>query len=198
MTTGLTLSVDIEPPRAQVELDASALAGIVGALVAAVHVDAPLQRPDFGLLSVRARGALAALLRQMADALDAPEGGAMGATNKLEHLRQLEDDWDQEGAPKPSAAALERAARAVAWAEREKVHLLDVSADVLGGVAIWFDRGGDRQVWLSCMNDGCDTIVCSAGSEVVSHAKIDLARDTADLASVLEFLQERPGAEETG
>lgn len=76
--------------------------------------------------------------------------------------------------------------------------MLDIAADVLGGVAIWFHRGGDRQVWLSCMNDGCDTIVCSAGSEVVSHAKIDLARDTADLTRVLEFLQERSGAQEIG
>jgi hypothetical protein len=78
-------------------------------------------------------------------------------------MRALADDWDGEGAPKPSDDAIARAGHIVQWALAKSVDVEDVSADVLGGVAVLLSGhlAPHRQAWISLMNDGGDCVVTS-------------------------------------
>lgn len=83
---------------------------------------------------------------------------SLDPSGPLAHLYSLfflAPGWDGEDAPRPSSDAL-RVAHDVIESFRNLGHFpLDVSADVLGGVAVWFEnRELTRRVWLACMNDG--------------------------------------------
>jgi hypothetical protein len=100
-------------------------------------------------------------------------------TNMLKDVVALEDNWDGEGAPKPSPDALARAADVLRWAESREVEVLDVDADVLGGVAVYV-RTVDVStravlVWLACMNSGLTTAVWSMGDAGTGSALIPSA-----------------------
>lgn len=114
----------------------------------------------------RARRDLASTLRRFAESVD-PGPGAM---ELLGELSSLTDDWDGEGAPKPSTDAIERA-RAILGALEHGIDVdeVEVDADVLGGVALIVRSPQGKSVWIACMNNGKDTVVFSEGS-TVSHA----------------------------
>lgn len=93
------------------------------------------------------------------------------ALDALDDLRKLADDWDGEGAPRPSDEAIERAKDIVRWACDRGIDLGDaeIDADVLGGVAIWIEPRPGRRAWIACMNSGHDTLVLSDDG-VIKHA----------------------------
>jgi hypothetical protein len=97
-------------------------------------------------------------------------------------LGTLTDNWDGEGAARPSVEAIERAVLTIQWAKDLGLKVTDVDADVLGGVAVWLGSAAhpDRRVWVSCMNNGRDTIVMSNREGVVGQAQ--LADETRGLA----------------
>ena len=103
----------------------------------------------------------------------------------LEEMRGLSDDWDGEGAPKPEPPAIIRAQDVLRWAEDADLQVFDVSVDtdVLGGVAVWICRPDAKSVWVSCMNNGRDTVVFSEDGRISASSWDDAARE-----SVLEFL----------
>jgi hypothetical protein len=109
---------------------------------------------------------------------------------RLAKLFELEDDWDGEGAPKPSRPALQRADAVVRWAHESGLVMTDVDADVLGGVAVWLradPMSPVRSAWIACMNNGQDTLVLSEARDVTGHAPWD-ASDAAK-ATILDFLR---------
>lgn len=108
----------------------------------------------------------------------------------LGSLGSLQDDWDGEGAPRPSGEALERAQTVMDWAESKGLLVVDLDADVLGGVALYIkaSAGADRQVWIGCMNKGGDTAVMSTSSKVEDHCMFDLAGEGP--GRVLAYLRE--------
>ena len=73
----------------------------------------------------------------------------------------LEDNWDEDGAPKPSDDAIERARRVVLWMDDVGITPFDlcVDTDVLGGVGVIMWKDKDTRAWVACHNNGYDTIV---------------------------------------
>jgi hypothetical protein len=88
------------------------------------------------------------------------------ALSRLNELRELRDNWDEENAPAPSAAALTSARSVIEWAAKEYIKIADIDGDVLGGVAIWLEGQLNRKVWASCKNNGKDSIVLLEGNEI--------------------------------
>jgi hypothetical protein len=92
----------------------------------------------------------------------------------IEHeLKQLEDNWDGEGAPKPTDEAIRRAMSVLAWAESRQIKVLDVDADVLGGVGVRLRGSTGTTLWIACMNSKKDTAVWSEGMRVKGHSPIE-------------------------
>jgi hypothetical protein len=111
-------------------------------------------------------------LRQLANTA-AGRGDAMHpALQALDSLGEFPDNWDREGAPSPSVEAITRANGMLKWATEAGLSVTDVDADVLGGVAIWLVGDHGRRVWLSCMNNGHDSVVMSDGRGVVYQAPL--------------------------
>ena len=109
---------------------------------------------------------------------------------RLARLHGLADDWDEEGAPRPSRPALQRADSVIRWAHESGLVVTDVDADVLGGVGVWLRAhpvSPARSVWIACMNNGQDTIVMSEARAVTGHTRWD-GSDSAK-ATVLDFLK---------
>jgi hypothetical protein len=93
----------------------------------------------------------------------------------LEFVSRLDDDWDGEGAPRPSPDAVARAANVLDWAEATGVEVDEVDGDVLGGVAIYLQPLWPRapRIWIACMNTGSDTAVWSDASRVIRSSNVD-------------------------
>ena len=89
-------------------------------------------------------------------------------------LAALPHDWDGEGAPPPTAETLEQAGRAVVWAREKELQLIEVDADVLGGVAVWLGspRHPQRRAWFAFRNDGTKSVVLSNGTGLVDQAPL--------------------------
>jgi hypothetical protein len=68
---------------------------------------------------------------------------------RLTEIKKLDDNWDGEGAPKPSEIALRHARATISWAETVGIKITDVDADALGGVAVWIGA-----VWIADTNGG--------------------------------------------
>lgn len=160
----------------------------VHALVAeVVHLSAfpnmELHLPD---LARNVRRSIALSLRRFADNVD-PGPGSM---ETLEGLSRLHDDWDGEGAPKPSGEAITRAREILQALEGvAEVDAIEVDADVLGGVGLLVRPGRGRSVWIACMNNGKDTVVLSEG-ESLSHAPWDASA----LEQTLSFVRAAHGS----
>ena len=111
---------------------------------------------------------------------------------KLASLFSLDDDWDGEGAPRPSTQALGRADHVIRWAHENGLVVTEVDADVLGGVAVRLQAHVLRPVrtaWVACMNNSRDTLVMSEdGRGVVSH---EAWGGTDSESRVWSFLSER-------
>lgn len=69
----------------------------------------------------------------------------------FELLRGLEPNWDGQGAPAPAPAAIEAARE---FAERMGISVLEVDADVLGGVAVIYVDDQGHRWWATFMNNG--------------------------------------------
>jgi hypothetical protein len=82
-------------------------------------------------------------------------------------LEALEPNWDDEGAPTPSADAVSKAVDIVTWAERNGLLVESVDPDVLGGVAIYMKSAAPRQrAWVSILNNGRRSIVIDADGSI--------------------------------
>lgn len=128
--------------------------------VAALHL------PAVGL-SASTRRSIAITLRRLAELLD-PRGMTMAeAKQRLTELGSLPENWDGEGAPPPTADAMERAGRILTWADANALEIADVDVDVLGGIAIWL-KGAAREAWIACMNNGNDTVVAGYGAQAMA------------------------------
>jgi len=118
---------------------------------------------------------------------------------RLAKLARLADDWDGEGAPAPSHAAIQRANGVLRWALESGLVATDVEADVLGGVGVVlraYPRTMSGSAWIACMNNGKDTIVLSRRTDVCGHASWD-AGDAAKVR-VRDFLaSDRSGVAHT-
>jgi hypothetical protein len=127
---------------------------------------------------------------------DLPAWRAPAAVPELEALAQLSDDWDAEGAPAPSAETLQAARVLVENAHRIGLPVLDIDADVLGGVGVWLswppdhpDGQAERWTWLSCMNSGARTVTLFAKRDGVVGSRAFRDGDAvAELERVKAFL----------
>lgn len=101
------------------------------------------------------------------------------ALTELHKLATLRDDWDGGGAPAPTTQAIAIAHKhLVALAEVGFVPG-DIAADVLGGVALYYEAPPLRDgwsLWLGCMNSGAVTTVVADPTQVVSHGMVDMRR----------------------
>lgn len=79
--------------------------------------------------------------------------------NPFAEVEALEDDWDGEGAPKPSELAMTLARKAYALLAAADYAPDEVDGDVMGGLALNFY---DAQIWLSIHNEG-HIVVCPSG-----------------------------------
>jgi len=114
------------------------------------------------------------------------DGPAHGAVARLLELRGT-----REGVP-PTSGAIENGMDVIAWLAEAGFVPSDVSADVLGGVALWFvptsaRRDDTRYVWISCMNDGSSAVVYD-GSRGVDGRPFT----KGEVAKIKEFLEEEP------
>lgn len=144
----------------------------------------PLERlPTLPEFHPTFRKELVSALRALADQLERLEPSA----DPLRQLVDLQDDWDGEGAPRPSDGAVRRAREVLGWVRNNNLFILEVDADVLGGVAIYLkaDERSDKRVWIACMNDGKDTAVMSTRDAVVDHCMFSLTEPDR----VLRFLR---------
>lgn len=73
-------------------------------------------------------------------------------------LARIEDNFDGEGAIKPSQDAIEQTERILQWLESyQQIAISDASPDVLGGVGIDLDGRGQNKAWIAIMNGGWNT-----------------------------------------
>lgn len=164
-----------------------------GALPLDSHVLPPVLLPALRPATQGVQSVFELAARQLAEAM----GGSHvnGAVHEaLNSLRDLKDDWDNEGAPAPSAAAVDLASLIVEQTSGLKgVQVADIDADVLGGVAVWLCSTSHpaRRVWISCMNRGKHSVVCMDGATVHTHAA--LSPESFERASF--FLAGRPDGE---
>jgi hypothetical protein len=84
---------------------------------------------------------------------------------KLESLRQLQDGWNQDGAPAPSARAIDQALIFVQAVEKDGLVPARLAASVVGGVGATF-RKAKRKAYVEFYNDGA---VCSLFSDGASE-----------------------------
>lgn len=80
-------------------------------------------------------------------------------------LEALQENWDGEGAPPPSAECIALAEELVAKATGHLIYVRSVDADVLGGVGVYF-----HHVWVSFHNDGQHTVTFEVRGEVHSRS----------------------------
>lgn len=196
----------VETPKIEAPaFDASSLAAVFEAIVAAplLPSGARVEVPGVPVLPQDMARRLAAGFRRLADQLEAMAGVPSGSLETVRVLQEhgtmkealgslgsLQDDWDGEGAPKPSGEALQRAQAVMDWAESKGLLVVDLDADVLGGVALYLraSSGADRQVWIGCMNKGGDTAVMSTSTKVEDHCMFDPEAEGAE--RVLAYLRE--------
>jgi len=82
----------------------------------------------------------------------------------VDELRSLEDNWDADGeAPRPTDDAIARAHAVIDWAESEDLIdiEIDVDPDAMGGVAVNMYGKQGQNAWISCPNEGNDTVLLS-------------------------------------
>ncbi len=166
------------PPEAVVEI-------AKGLQLAALLPTAEFQVPNFRALSRETRRAWSLLLRRFADALD-PCGNMH---EQLTAFGTYQDNWDDEGAPAPSRAAIDRAHTTLDWAEMNGVSVVGVDPDVVGGIGVFLENpsDGSRRAWIACMNDGSDTAVLSLHDQVSEHFIFGV--DDESPKRVLRFLE---------
>lgn len=104
----------------------------------------------------------------------------------VDQLRAVEDGWDGEGAPKPSDGAILRAkdilARLMASYGGAFPYEVEIDADALGGVGIWYRPHANHFVWIACMNSDVTTLVLDDGRHIES-----VVWDEGSLEKVLAF-----------
>lgn len=94
---------------------------------------------------------------------------------KIDELRALEDDWDSDGAPKPTEAVLTHVERIAHDSPR---YITDIFAASDGGVVICFDYM-ERSVQFNFENDGSIKLICiNMSSE--SYTTLDVAVEAVD------------------
>lgn len=182
------------------EFDPQLFDGIQGAILAgALTGGAPVEIPDFSSVAKRVRHGIVRALRQLADAIEAQEAqqdvqdAPPAPRDLLAAFMNLQDNWDDEGAPRPDNDAIERAFKVLDWAESRLVEIIDVDVDVLGGVAVRLWKAPDKMLWIACMNNKHDTAVWSQGNRVIGHSEIDVAKNEY-LDMFLPFLEVPHGA----
>jgi hypothetical protein len=91
----------------------------------------------------------------------------------FEHLRQLADDWDGDGAPRPNDEAIRRVHELEVSVKGRGFVLTEVDADVLGGVTAIVRAGNSgRSIACTFLNSGKSAIVWIDGDRVVHHSNI--------------------------
>jgi hypothetical protein len=140
-------------------------AATLAPVVAAVSADAAASEPRFSaaLPSLACVAPVDGLMDDMAMGLDCRISALDELHASLNEMTLLVDNWDEEGAPKPSDDAIERARSVLRWTAEAGVAAFDlcVDPDVLGGVAVLIWRNEDTRAWIACHNNGRDTVVCS-------------------------------------
>lgn len=93
--------------------------------------------------------------------------------NWITILKNLQPNWDGEGADVPSEESINSAKEIVTWASQNNLDIEDVDADVMGGVAIYLRGVYNRTVWLAIMNSGSRSIILQHDRNIVGHVLDD-------------------------
>lgn len=164
------------------------------ALVAADPSDASLSiylTPQEPLVRIIVNDLSVTSLPQEAQFVETTDDSTDTASQLLERVIGLHDGWDGEGAIAPSPSAVDLARQVIICAADVGLVPGEVDPDVLGGVSIWFssamndDDDHRRYVWVSCMNDGAQTVIYGGdGSGTVRALKFKVD----ELLNVKRFL----------
>ena len=109
------------------------------------------------------------------------QGPSIELSPALESLGRLEHGWDGDGAPAPSARALERTRALLSRLTRRPD---EIDPDAIGGVALWFyfDGADGRKVMVGIRNEDGRGVLCS-----YRHARgipeVEVFTDDAKLAA---------------
>lgn len=82
--------------------------------------------------------------------------------NDLENLKFLDDNWDNEGAPKPNQASFKQAEETIIWLlEQQNLIITSIDPDVIGGIGIFVGASGQfsRTAWIAHHNNGVSTLI---------------------------------------
>ena len=93
----------------------------------------------------------------------------------LEDASTLEDNWDEEGAPKPAVHTLLEAQHIITRAQFESIQVDSISPDVLGGLGVFLSNT-DTSIWIALHNDGEHSLVIGIQGLVTSERYL---RDTS-------------------
>lgn len=156
--------------------------------------------PDLaGIAHLRPRLPVLATLRVALPKVPlSPTAEARGwASELLNPLRILEEGWDGEDSPVPNADAFRHAEEILVEARLRGYEPLEIDADVLGGIALYFsapaghaEGEAERWAWIACMNTGGRTVTLRArGAE---HA-VTRQYHAGMFDHVAGFLQGRTG-----
>lgn len=99
-------------------------------------------------------------------AIETLDGAACEAL--LEDIGKLPEGWDEEGAPAITPKAIAEAKRFIEWVLSEGLVIFDVSADVLGGIAVMVGNPLGKHVWAAFANNGKSTLLYIDGQNVRS------------------------------
>lgn len=110
---------------------------------------------------------------------------------RLLSFLNLENNWDAEGAMKPTPEAVQEAIRIVDWAYSNHLKVADVDPDGLGGVAVRLEGTADRKAWMACMNSGTLTASLEQGPNYKGTFAAPYPSDRSHLfTNVLAHFQE--------
>lgn len=84
---------------------------------------------------------------------------ALPESEWVKELRLIKDNFDSEGAEKPNEKVIQRIEKIIQLLEINKISILDVDPDVMGGAAIIIGTDDEPEhIWISCMNSGDNSI----------------------------------------
>jgi hypothetical protein len=91
----------------------------------------------------------------------------------LRNIRFLQDNWDENGAPKPSNAAIANAEVILAWSKKCGLFIDDIDGDVDGGVFIAIANEHNRSIHFYCGNEGRTCQILKINGKQIAYSQWD-------------------------
>ena len=106
-------------------------------------------------------------------------------SNKLEDLRNLNDDWDKDGAEAPNFESIDKAREILKIISNKELVPTNVSPSVEGGISIYFMKG-NKYADIECFNSG---EVLTSKADRINEPEVTELYNENDIKAFLEQIK---------